>query len=198
MLFEKVGDWGKLGQLLQRLPAKLEVATKKALLKEANFLRTKIVDGIKDQAPGGKQFLPLSVTTLAVRKFQGFRGTKAVIRTGALRNSIKVVDGREGVFIGVHSTTKAKNGKDMVDIAAIHEFGAGPIVIKVTPKMRRFLMAAFRKAGLAGPYGRGSGVMVLKIPKRPFIGPVFEKFGGSGSRDRIEKELTRLLLGVLA
>lgn len=198
MLLEKVGDWGKLGGLLQRLPRRLEVATRKALLKEANFLRKQMVEGIKDQAPAGKKFLPLAVTTLAVRKFKGFNGTKALIKTGELRNSIKVVEAKEGVFIGVHSTTKAKNGRDMVDLATIHEFGAGPFVVPVTPKMRRFLMAAFRKAGLHGPYGKGSGVMVLKIPKRPFVGPVFEKHGGGASRDRIEKELTRLLLGVLA
>lgn len=198
MIFTKVGDWGKLGRLLHRLPTRLEIATKKALRKEAQFLRRQMVEGIKDQAPAGKKFLPLAVTTLAVRKFKGFNGTKALIRTGELRNSIQVVEAKEGVFIGVHSMTKAKNGRDMVDIATIHEFGAGPFTVTVTPKMRKFLMAAFRKAGLHGPYGKGNGLMILKIPKRPFVGPIFEKHGHGASRDRIEKELARLLLGVLA
>lgn len=198
MLARKVGDWDKLSNLFGKIPTALERATNKAIKKEAHFLRTKIVDGIKDQAPGGKQFLPLAVTTLAVRKFQGFNGTKALIKTGDLRNSIQVIDAPEGVFIGVHRNAKGKNGKTMIDIATLHEQGSGPIVIQVTAKMRRFLMAAFRKAGLNGPYGSGTGIMVMKIPARPFIGPVFEKFSGQGSMERIQKEMTRLLLGVLA
>lgn len=198
MISSKVGDWGKLGSILASLPRKVEVATKKAVMKEAHFLRTKIVEGIKEQAPGGQHFKPLAPETIAVRKFKGFNGTKALIRTGTLRNSIKVVDAQGTIFIGVHRNAKTKDGKNMVDIAAIHEFGAGPIVTKITPKMRAFLMAAFRQAGLKGPYGAGSGILITKIPARPFIGPVFEKYTGKQSVDRIQKELSRLLLGVLS
>lgn len=198
MLARKVGDWNKLSNLLGKIPKAVETATNKAIKKEGHFLRTKIVDGIRDQAPGGKQFLPLAVTTLAVRKFKGFNGTKALIKTGDLRNSVQVMDAPQGCFIGIERNAKGKNGKSMIDIAVLHEQGSGPIVIRVTAKMRKFLMMAFRQAGLQGPYGRGTGLLIMKIPARPFIGPVFEKFSGQGSRDRIEKEMVRLLTGTLA
>ena len=48
----------------------------KALMQEAQFLRTKIVEGIREQAPGGRAFAPLAPTTLAIRQFRGFRGTR--------------------------------------------------------------------------------------------------------------------------
>jgi hypothetical protein len=68
----------------------------------------------------------------------------------------------------------------LVNVAAIHEFGSRPIVLKLTPKARRFLHAAFRAAGLDAPAGDrpSTGIAVIKIPARPFLRPVFEKHAG--------------------
>lgn len=197
MLAQKIGDWKKLEKILGRAPKEVLKASKKVILKEGEFFRTKIVEGIRSQAPGGKAFKPLSPTTIAVRQFKGFRGTKALVRTGTLWSSVKVYDSPEGVFIGVHRTRKGKDGKSLVDIATIQEYGSGPIVVQVTPKMRALLMGAFRKAGLAGPYGKGSGIIVTKVPARPFLRPVFEKYG-PGTLDRVEKAMIRLLSGTLS
>jgi hypothetical protein len=41
--------------------------------------------------------------------------------------------------------------RSLVDIAAINEFGSRPIVLRLTPKARAFLHAAFRNAGLDAP-----------------------------------------------
>jgi hypothetical protein len=47
----------------------------------------KIVEGIREQAPGGRAFAPLEPTTLAIRQFRGFRGTKALLVAGDLRTA---------------------------------------------------------------------------------------------------------------
>ena len=104
--------------------------------------------GLREQAPGGKQFKPLSPMTLALRKFFGFKGDKALLRNGYLRNSIAVVTVSDGaVFCGVLRTAKAKDGESLVDIARMNEEGSKPIVIKLTPKMSALLHYAFRAFG---------------------------------------------------
>lgn len=195
MLIRKIGDWAKVRDMFDRIPKQLDKAVDQAVAQEAQFLRGKMVEGLREQAPAGKALQPLSPATIATRRLKGFRGTKALIKRGDLRNAIAVVKEPGGIFIGVHRTAKAKNGKSVVDLAAIHEFGGGPMVIKVTPRMRRFLMAAFRKAGLAGQ-GRGTGIIVTRIPARPFIRPIFEKWGPK-SKDRIGEKIGRLLAGAV-
>ena len=180
MNLKKVGDWKEAQRLLIEAPKRLKEATDKAVLQEAHFFRTKIVEGIREQAPGGQAFKPLSPATLAIRRFLGFKGEKALLVRGDLRNSIAVVRQGSRVFVGVLKTAKSKAGQPLVNVAAVHEYGSRPIVVKLTPKARRFLHAAFRKAGLDRPAsGRpSSGIAIIKVPARPFMRPVFEKFGG--------------------
>ena len=174
----KIGDWTRVGQLLSGAPQRVQAAIDKAMRKEGHFLRTKIVEGIREQAPGGRAFAPLAPTTLAIRRFRGFGGTKALIAGGDLRNSITVTREGDQVFVGVHRTAKTRTGQSVVDIAALHEHGSRPIVMKLTPKARAFLHAAFRKAGLDGPHGGlpSTGIAVIQVPARPILAPVFEKY----------------------
>ena len=88
---KKIGAWSQVGRLLASAPQRVNAAFDKALLQEAQFLRTKIVEGIREQAPGGQAFTPLAPTTLAIRRFRGFSGTKALVVQGDLRNSISVI-----------------------------------------------------------------------------------------------------------
>lgn len=177
----KVGDWDAARRFVSTASRRFREAVDKAVLQEAQFFRTKIVEGLREQAPGGQAFAPLAATTLAVRRFRGFKGTKALIVRGDLRNSIAVVKQAGGVFVGVLRTAKGKAGQPLVNVAAVHEFGSRPIVLKLTPKARRFLHAAFRSAGLDAPAGdRPSvGIAVIRVPARPFLRPVFEKHGQS-------------------
>ena len=156
----------------------MQAAFDKALLQEAQFLRTKIVEGIREQAPGRRAFTPLAATTLAIRQFRGFRGTKALIVQGDLRNSITVVKDGDRVFVGVLKTARNRAGKSLADIAALHEHGSRPIVLRLTPRARAFLHAAFRHAGLDGPSSGhpSTGIAVIQVPARPFLAPVFEKY----------------------
>jgi len=175
----KVGDWALARRLLDQASRRVPQAIDQAVLQEAQYFRTKIVEGIREQAPGGQPFAPPAPTTLAVRRFLGFKGTKALLVHGDLRNSITVVKEGAGAFVGVLRTAKARGGEALVNVAAVHEFGSRPIVMKLTPKARRFLHAAFRAAGLERPAGgRPSiGIAIIKVQARPFLWPVFERFG---------------------
>jgi hypothetical protein len=197
----KVGDWDFARRFVSTAARRFKEAVDKAVLQEAQFFRTKIVEGLREQAPGGQPFAPLAPTTLAIRRFRGFKGTKALIVRGDLRNSIVVVKQPGGVFVGVLRTAKGKAGQPLVNVAAVHEFGSRPIVLKLTPKARRFLHAAFRSAGLDAPAGdRPSvGIAVVRVPARPFLRPVFEKYGQAEdvSRRFLER-VARVLEGGVA
>jgi hypothetical protein len=193
----KVGDWDVARRFVSTASRRFREAVDKAVLQEAQFFRTKIVEGLREQAPGGQPFAPLAATTLAVRRFRGFKGTKALIVRGDLRNSIVVVKQAGGVFVGVLRTAKGKAGQPLVNVAAVHEFGSRPIVVKLTPKARRFLHAAFRAAGLDAPAGdRPSvGIAVIRVPARPFLRPVLETLGPPGNvSQRIIGVLSNILL----
>lgn len=173
----KVGSWPLARRILHG-GRRVKAAIDKAVLQEAQFFRTKIVEGLREGAPGGQAFAPLAPTTLAIRTFKGFGGTKPLIVRGDLRNSITVVKQGDTVFVGVLRTAKAGGGQSLANVAAVHEFGSRPIVLKLTPKMRRFLHAAFRAAGLDAPAADrpSTGIAVIKIPARPFLRPVFERW----------------------
>jgi phage gpG-like protein len=167
----------RISQLLATAPRRLQDTFDKAVLQEGQFLRTKIVEGIREQAPGGRAFAPLAPTTLAIRKFRGFGATKALLVHGDLRNSITVTKVGDQVFVGILRTARTRTGQPLVDVAALHELGSRPIVTRLTPKARAFLHAAFRRAGLDthGAGGPTTGIAVLRVPARPFFAPVFEK-----------------------
>lgn len=198
MPITKTGDWDAALKALQMAGAKMEEAVRKTLLQEAQFLRTKIVEGFREQAPGGKAWQPLSKLTLAVRQLKGMRGTKALIVRGDLRNSIAVTEVGGQVFVGVFRNARGSDGKSLINIAEIHENGAGPFLVRITAPMRKLLHAAFKKAGLEAPPGRPStGIMVIQIPARPFIKPVIETYCTPDSKlsQRLAQRLAKNLGG---
>lgn len=194
-----VGDWGKARSILEG-GARLKKAIDLAVRQEAHDARKQIVQGIREQAPGGRRFAKLSPLTLAMRKFQGFKGSKALLVTGTLRNSIVVKKAGSGrYFVGVLRTARSKNdSRPVVNVAALHEYG-GTVVVRVTPKMRKFLMMVMsrskgrNKAGRSGKGQLARGVIVIKIPARPYIGPVIEKMGSSPAavRKRLAQRISR-------
>lgn len=199
---EKVGEWATAQRILMTAPARIKIAMDRAAAQEAQFFRKKIVEGFRTQEPGGQKFKPLSDFTLAVRRFTGNTGTKALIDSGDLRNSVKVVKVNDAHFVGVHRTAKSKKGKDLVNIAEIHEYGVDAFVVEVTPKMRKFLMAVISKE-LGSESGTSTGAfrrgfLIIKIPKRPFLAPVFEKYGNpSDAKRRFANRVGVLLNGDL-
>jgi hypothetical protein len=180
---ELFGDWKKAKAICGSMEERWKRAANKAVLQEAHFLRGKIVKGISEQAPGGEAFKPLSPLTLAVRAFIGFKGSKALIVRGDLRNGIvaKSLPDFGSAFVGILRTAKSKTGKPLVNVAMLEEYGSGPIVVPITPKSQKFYHAALARAGIVLPKGGhasgGLTIAIMRIPPRPFMGPVFNKFG---------------------
>ena len=196
MSVKLTGDWARTKQVLARAPAIINAASVQSIKKEAHALRAEMIKGITRQAPGGAQFTPLSELTLAIRKMRGFSGSKALIDRGDLRNAINVIfrHGGTSAFIGVPRKARSKKKGPMIDVAKVHEFGAGPFIIPKTDKMRRFIFAALKAGGIK-PESNGtrrSGVVVINIPARPFIRPAFHKYSKEGFK-RFQKEFSRRL-----
>lgn len=182
---EKVGDWALAHRILNGGGLRVRRAIDRAVVQEAQSLRSKIIEGLVSQEPGGQAFKPLAESTLAARRYKGFRGTKALLNRGDLRNSIAVHREHFGAFVGVLRTARNRNGASLANVAELNEWGSRPIVIQVTPKMRKFLAALHRTSGgtaftggggQAGGGASGFGVIVMQIPARPFIRPVVEKY----------------------
>lgn len=192
MAVSRTGDWARARRLLTAAPQRLQAAISTAMRQEAHALRNEIVQGLTRQAPGGAPLKPPSPLTTAARELEGVGGTKALIVRGDLRNSITVVAQGDEAFIGVSRSARSKDGASMVDLAKLHEFGGPPVIIPMTPKMRRFLFALLRQAGKEPTGGSGRGVIVVQVPARPFLRPAFDKFREGASRrflDRIAREL---------
>ena len=134
MKITKVGDWKDAARILTGAGERLRGALDKAVVQEAQFFRTKIVEGIREQAPGGQPFKPLAPTTLAIRRYRGFKGTKALLVRGDLRNSIVVLRRAEGVFVGVLRTAKGREGHPLVNVAAVHVFGLVQLILSPYPR----------------------------------------------------------------
>lgn len=192
MAVSRTGDWARARRLLETGSSRLEGALQTALRQEAHALRKEVVQGLTQQAPGGEPLRPPSPLTLAARQLAGFSGTKALLVSGALRNSVSVVVEGDKAFIGVSRTAKSPDGESLVDVAQLQEYGGPPVVIPMTPKMRRFLFALLRQAGQARTGGSGRGVIVTQTPARPFLRPAFARFRQGASRRflaRVAKEL---------
>lgn len=203
---QTTGDWQRAAMILRTSPARLRVAMDRAVLAEAHFFRRKVVEGFRTQAPGDRPFRPLSPTTLAIRRFRGFGGSKALIVRGDLRNSITVFHrmtalGAEA-WVGIRRNARGRDGQKLVNIAEIHEFGSRPIVIPVTAAMRRFFFAAMNAAGNPGGGGGSGGFargfLIVQIPARPFMRPVAEKwFDGPDAAARFQARVAANMGGLL-
>lgn len=192
MAVSRTGEWARARRLLTAAPQRLQAAIGTAVRQEAHALRNEIVQGLTSQAPGGETLKPPSPLTIAARQLEGFGGSKALIVRGDLRNSITVIVQGDEAFIGVSRSARSKDGASMVDLAKLHEFGGAPVIIPMTPKMRRFLFALLRQAGKEPTGGSGRGVIVVQVPARPFLRPAFDKFREGASRrflERVAREL---------
>lgn len=198
----KVGQWEEArARVGPRSILRVRRAAKLAMRRQAQFARRMIVQGIRKQAPGGKKFKPLSPTTLAMRKLRGFRGKKALIVRADLRNAITVKESSTGAFVGILKGSRSSDGSRLVNVGLVHEEGR-TFIMRVTPKMLALLHKAFREGGVSGSSSaRGStasgSILIIKIPARPFISPVFEKHFSDAkkTRFRVLLEMARILKG---
>lgn len=151
------GDWGRFGALLAAAPSQLEEAKRDGTKKAAIHIRDEVRRGIRDQAPGGQSFEPLSDYTIARKG-----SSKALIDYGDLIGNInEEVLSADDAFIGVKRGVKNPNNQELVNIAVVHEEGR---TIEVTPKMRAYLHSRGLHLKKATTY--------IRIPARPYFAPV--------------------------
>ena len=181
----KIGDWQEARRILGTAGLRLKPAMTIALKQEAQFLRRKLIENLKTGGTvGGQKFDPLSQGTLLSRRFRRRRSKKPLIETGDMRNAIRVKVQRGTAFVGILRTARGKDGRPLANIAKTQEFGQ-TIAVPVTRAMLRFLHLMFRRGSkkkerTESTMGVGLGeVLVVRIPPRPFIGPVVERFYGN-------------------
>lgn len=164
-----VGDWKKAKEVITAAPDDLEQALESAVLglgeKYAGLIRKKMGSNV---APPNSPF-----TVMAKRS------SKTLINKGDLRNSVTAIRvGRFQVFVGVPRTAKTKVASPIGEsarLANILENGA-IIVMQMTDKQRRYLHATIgKKASKTSTKEGNTGVLVIHIPARPFIRPVFDE-----------------------
>lgn len=138
-------DWARIGALLVAAPARMVAVVDAKLLAEAARLEGLIKIGIRNQAPGGKAFVPLKPATIRAKG-----SSKALIDSGSLLRAIKATRLKPLiVFVGVSRTVRSSTVKgSLIDIARVHEFGA------------KFSIISTRAT--------------IDIPARPYLRPVFE------------------------
>lgn len=153
--------------------------------------------GIRNQFPGGGDELkPLAESTILMKK-----SSKALINHGDLVRSVNATDiggsfsGQTTAwFVGVHRSARGKSGKPMANIAEIHEFGTDPYPIRVTNKMRRFMMAMFIAGRMRYPISPSTTIINHPgVPARPFVRPPFEYWEKRGGPEQLAKDIAREL-----
>lgn len=112
----------------------MALAIRQATIKNALLLVREIKRGIRDQAPGGKQFAPLAQVTIDRKG-----SSKALIDTGFLVNGITQKIMSDRAFVGLLRTSIYKSGESAANIGAIMEYGCtinhpGGAVIVIPPR----------------------------------------------------------------
>ncbi len=182
-----VGLWAEVRKSADKLEKDAFLkALEPAIAAEAMRMWQLVIQGFSKQGLK-RRWHPLSKITLAMRKqLTGAGGSKILQATTSLRSSVtarQLADKRW--FVGVNRNARGKGGKNMVNIAAVHE-GPFPTIIRVTPKMRRFFMAMFLQGVIDWPLKRSRKVIV--IMPRPFLKPAFDEVA-KGSRERVVKAI---------
>lgn len=152
-------------------------AVSTVLAHEAFLLSNEMKNGLIDQKPGGKQIRPLSRMTILLRGFRGGRGpthTKALIDSASMVDAVQAKRKNKYHYTaGVHRNVRSKDGKKLINIAAIHEYGTRQYTVTVTPKMHRFSIALYMAGILKAPWRIGQKLK-RKIPARPWLRPAHE------------------------
>jgi len=96
------GDWDKASTALNTIYKQAKPVMHLVLRRLAMFSVKEIKLGIRSQAPNNERFKPLAKATIARRRAEGFKGTKALIRYGQLLRSIRLTStGRGSFFVGI-------------------------------------------------------------------------------------------------
>ena len=141
------GPWADAVHDFSAFAKRLERVTTQAISQEAHEWAKEIRQGIRRQSSASEAQPPWAPLAESTKAAKG--STKILIDTGTLVRSIKAEKvGRGKWHVGVKRGARTRDGKDLVNIAHVHEFGS----VRQT------------KTGV-----------VVEIPKRQFIAPVLRK-----------------------
>jgi hypothetical protein len=193
---KRIGDWAKATNQIELVRRRLHPELKKAVVQEAYWFHNHMKEGIRSGAPAGKKFKPLSPLTLLIRRTTGQGGGGKILISPAatLSQSIVVVDSGNTIFVGVR-----RGAAKGANIAEIHE-GGKTFSQALSARARRFIFAQLRKAGATPPPGKGGRAVTvrIRIPARPFISPVIEKWGKPAAvSGRVAKRVAKALGGAI-
>lgn len=159
--------WNRARHILQHGPAMVRAAVDDA----ARLVAEDALEQARDNLRGGRGMAPLRPLTLLARRLAGVRGKKPLNASGELEEALELRRrGYANYWVGV-AGPRAR-------IAAIQEEGAGPFVVRVTPRMRAFLFGRLLRGesdGGGGTNSSGKGYIVVKIPPRPFLAPALAR-----------------------
>ena len=172
MTIRRSGDWEKAKRVAAFWKAQLPRLIDQVVRDEAKMLAKEIKVGLQRGRAGGRRIRRPSQATILARRLAGVRSSQPLVATKKMMRSVRAVRvGRAKYFVGVPRKNTG-SGLDLARIAQINEEGMGPIVIKMTPKMRAFLGVLFNRTGdQASRGGTRPGFVVIRVPKRPFIEP---------------------------
>ena len=142
MGLERTGDWAGAVSRIGGLGKRIEAEVQRAVVQNTLLLQREVKKGIQSQAPGGQAFKKLMESTILAKG-----SFKALIDSGFLLASIKTQIMHQKGFVGVLRSSQSKEGGPLVNIAAVHEFGA-----TVTAKSGR----------------------TFQIPARPYLRPTLK------------------------
>ena len=134
------GDWKKT-RVFGKAPKVIDDALQTVLMQEAEFMKRQMNLGIRKQAPGDIPFTPLAPRTIAERRRKGIKGDLALIARGDLLKSIIAKKIRHGAFAGILRGSKNREGKSLVAIGKIQEYGSPSRNIPARP----FIMPVYQK-----------------------------------------------------
>lgn len=164
------GSWAAAGRRFAQAQTTLKQRQWLAIQRAALMAEAALKRGIVSGAPGGQRFKPLSPFTILLK---GSR--KPLLDTGSLLGSITTTfdQKRLTAFVGVHRTARSSDGKRLINVALVHEFGTKPFMIRVTPAVRRFFWAmhVLSKGRLQPLSPSKTVIMHPGVPARPFIRP---------------------------
>lgn len=122
MSFSRIGDWEKVGRLISNLKEEMENAQVISLKRWSLKAEAIAKKHISSQDLGWK---PLKAATIEVKVKKG-HSENILVQTSTYFQSITSwVDVSEKVaYAGVKKTAKSKDGDNLADIAATHEFGS--------------------------------------------------------------------------
>jgi hypothetical protein len=191
------GNWAGTGSMLKHLSGKelWERSIDKAIQKEAHRLRGIMVESFNNGGPPGQRWPRLSTFTQLVSRALGKGDRKPLMDSGDLRNSHSVTKEGDVWFVGINRKARSKKRKgqqsasssSLVNIALIHEFGAGPFTVRVTSKMRGFFFFLNRATkGQIKPLHPSTTRLVIRIPKRAWVGPIWDQ-----EKDNSERNIKR-------